>query len=62
MKKRPLDYRNDIKKAKDKLYTYSENEEYMANDLLDQAMDVIYAQNRYIKFLEKEHGDWLNII
>lgn len=61
-KRRPLDYRNNIKKSKDKLYVNLEDENSMANDLLDQAMDVIHAQNSYIKWLEKEHGDWLNNI
>ncbi|MGL5718814.1 MAG: hypothetical protein ACRCX2_37780 [Paraclostridium sp.] len=60
MKKRPLDYRNDIKKCEETLHRNLEQEDYMANDLLDQALDVIAVQSRYIKWLEKEHGDWLN--
>lgn len=60
MKKRPLDYRNNIKKYEEILYRNLEDEEYMTKDLLDQALDVVTTQRRYIKFLEKEHGDWLN--
>ena len=62
MKKRPLDYSNDIKKCKEKLYEHMENDDYVSPQMLDEALAVINAQNGYIKWLEKEHGDWLNNI
>ena len=62
IKKRPLDYRNDIKKCKEKLYAHMENDDYVSPQMLDEALAVINAQNGYIKWLEKEHGDWLNNI
>lgn len=55
------EYKNKLKIQKDEFYKKLEDEESMANDLLDMAIGIINRQNTIIKAHEKIDYDWANV-
>ena len=55
------EHKEKLKIQKQKFYEKLEDEESMANDLLDIAIGIINRQNTIIKGYEKMDDEWINL-